>query len=239
MLTHAIVSRVQNLIEDKDYWTSARIKAMINEAKDSIVSHFNIQTKGMMEFQSVVAQQSYALPHDFVDFKFLYWNDNYYLKPENKVSGPDSVYGVRTSDPDETGIPELYFLWGKEGRDELWIWPTFDAVYTVQFWYWRIPPDVVKDNDELLLPREWHSEIVQYCRRQTWFEDGEKGYSPLAFDIWWQSRLQIMQISDNIQNSASSQIEIGNFTDNIPRVDNESGFGFRIQSDDGTYGWNG
>jgi hypothetical protein len=236
MLTHQIVTRVQNQIEDPDYWISTRLKAFINTAKDSIVGHFNIQATGMVEMSSVVAQQSYSLPHDFIALAYLYWGDQYYLYPKNKVNGPQDVYGPRTSDPDETGTPELYFLWGKEGREELWVWPTFDAIYTVQFWYWRLPPDVVNDNDEVLLPREWHPDIVEYCLRRTWVEDEEKGFTVGMFDDWWETRLMKMQISANIKNSAQGGIEYGDYNESMPVVEG-LGFGFRINASDGAKDW--
>ncbi len=235
ILVHQIVSRVQSLIEDESYWSQSRIVTMINQCKDSISEHFGLQTTGYGLFNSVVGQRSYALPVDFVALRLLYWSSGYYLAPENKVSSPDDVLKY-TSTPSETGVPTQYYFWGKEDHVELWVWPTFDAVYDVEFWYWRLIPDVAESNDEPLLPRDLHSNIVEYCRRQTWVEDELHGYTPERFDIWWETVLTKMQISKNIQVAGTDQIGPGNFDDRMPAImEDEVGFAFRVVgTSDGT-----
>lgn len=235
MLVHQIVTRVQNLTEDPTYWTSTRIIAFINQCIDEISTHFGLVVSGFSQFSSVIAQQSYALPYDFVSLYMLYWGDaGNYLTPENRVN-PEVVL-KQTSDPDETGTPEYYFLWGKQDVQELWIWPTFDSAYTVDFYYWRRPPEVVNNNDEPLLPRDWHATIAEYCRRQIWVEDEVRNYTPERFDSWWDTQLTRLQLSQNVQQSYAEQTSIGNFTDRMPSVNGGEldGFNFRIGSTDGT-----
>lgn len=230
MLTHQIVTRVQSLTEDTAYWTSARIKALINQCKDEISNHFGILLSGFNEFDSVVAQQSYMIPADFRKLEVLYWNNGTTLTQENFTT-PKYIAEI-SSDLDETGTPEYWYLWGKYDKQELWFYPTFDAVYTVQMWYWRDIPDIVNDNDEPLVPKEWHSEIAEYCRRQIWLEDETRNYSQNAFDVWWESRLLKMQSSQIVNNDKF--FYFGNFDNMIPSTnDGANGFPFRINSGDG------
>ena len=237
MLVHQLVTRVQNMTEDTSYWTSDRIIKLINNCIDEISTHFALTVSGFTQLVSAIAQRSYSVPYDFISLSMLYWGDaGNYLTPENRVS-PDVVM-KQTSNPAETGIPSCYYLWGREDVQEIWVWPTFDAVYTLDMYYWRRPPEVVNLNDEPLLPRDWHASIAEYCRRQIWVEDEVRNYTPERFDSWWDTTLTRLQISQNIQQSSAEQISLGNFTDRMPSVNGgDDGFNFRIGASDGTYGW--
>jgi len=229
MLTHQIVDRVQSLIEDSAYWTSARIKTLINMCKDNISEHFGVLCSGFNEFDSVVGQQSYMIPMDFVKLELLFWNSGEKLTPAN-YSDPKKIADL-TSDLDETGVPEYWYLWGKYDVPELWIYPTFASIYTVQMWYWRTIPDIVNDNDEPILPRGWHNDIAEYCRRQIWLEDETRQYSQQMFDIWWESRLLKMQMAQDSQIPNAEMFSFGNFDDLMPGVG--EGIGIRINTNDG------
>lgn len=233
MLVHQVVSRTQALIENPEYWTSARIIPMINQCKDSISTHFGLIANGYALMESVVSQRSYALPLDFLALKLLYWGSGYRLTPDHKVNSTVDILRY-TSTPSETGVPSKYYLWGKEDHQELWVWPTFDAVYEVEFWYYRTIPDVVNNNDEPMIPRDLHNQIVEYCRRQTWVEDELHNYTPERFDMWWENELMKMQISKNQQLASSDNISPANFDDVMPDVDDGTvGFPFSINSHDG------
>jgi len=232
MLTHEIVSRTQALLPDPDYWTSARLIAFINDCVADLSLHFGITITGYKTFTSVSGQQSYGLPQDFIALHMLYWGDGYWLDTDSKCSLED-VYR-NTSNPAETGQPEKWFIHSKQDLPEIWVYPTFDAAQTVEMFYWRRPPTVVNNNDEPLVPRDWHRSIVQYCRRQTWVEDELHNYNPSVFDVWWESEKMKMQISDNVVASLSDSITIGDFDDNLPSVGRSVGVKARIKASDGT-----
>jgi hypothetical protein len=206
---------------------------MINQVKDSISDHFGLMANGMVLMESVVGQRSYSLPLDFVAINMVTWGDGNYLTPANRVSSPRDATSY-LSYTDVPATPERYFLWGKEDHTELWVVPTFNSVVEVEFFYWRRIPDVVNANDEPMIPRDLHNKIVDYCLRQTWYNDELHNYTPERFDMWWDNELTKMQISKNIQLAGSDNISVGNFDDRMPRQ-NEDGVGFNINinSNDG------
>lgn len=233
MLVHQIISRVQSLCDDAEFWTSTKITAMINQCKDSVSSYFGLQTNGYLLMESVVGQRSYSLPLDFIALNMVSWGDGNHLSPANRVNSPRDA-SEYLSYTDVPSTPEKYFMWGKEDHVELWVVPTFSEVKEIELFYWRMIPDVVNANDEPLLPRDIHNKIVDYCLRQTWFEDELHNYTPERFDSWWQGELMQMQISKNVQLAGSDSISHGNFTDRMPsQNDGGVGFPFGINSNDG------
>lgn len=219
MLVHEIVTRAQNLIEDPDYWTSARLIAFINDCIDDLSLSFGVLATAYKTFNSVVGQQSYGLPYDFLALKMLYWGTSgNMLNTDNQVQVED-VYSI-TSNPSDQGTPDRWFIWAKSDIPELWVYPTFSTAEEVQMFYWRRPPQVVNNNDEPLVPRDWHRDIVQYCRRMTWVEDESHNYTPERFDMWWEMTKSKMQVAQNIQLAASDSITLGNFSDRMPGINN-------------------
>jgi hypothetical protein len=234
MLVHQIISRVQSLVEDPDFWTFSKIVAMCNQCKDSISDHFGLQANGYKLMNSVVGQRSYSLPMDFIALDMITWGDGNCLTPANKVSAPRDAR-TYLSYADTPGTPYSYFFWGKEDVQEIWFIPTFESVKEIEFFYWRRIPDVVNANDEPMIPRDLHDKIVDYCERKTWYSDELHNYTPERFDSWWMDTLQTMQIAKNVQLAGSDTISMGNFNDRMPgqNEDNNVGFPFGINSNDG------
>jgi len=234
MLVHQICTRVQSLVDDPAYWSNAKIIALINNCKDSISTYFGLQANGYILMESVVGQRSYSLPLDFAALNYMTWGDGNQLTPFNRVNSPReaSSYLAYTDVP---AIPTNYFLWSKEDHIELWVLPTFNSVVEIELFYWRNIPDVANPNDEVMLPRDIHHHIVDYCLRQTWFNDELHNFTPERFDSWWDFVLMSMQISKNVQLAGSDSIGMGNFNDRMP-IQNEDSIGFpiRISSGDGT-----
>jgi hypothetical protein len=234
MLVHQICSRVQALVDDPTYWSITRITALINQCKDSISDHFGLLANGYLLMESVIGQRSYALPLDFLVFETITWGNGNCLTPDNRISNPrDAIdYLAYTDVP---GTPIKYFIFGKEDHQEIWFLPTFSSVVEIELFYWRRIPDVVNLNDEVMIPRDLHTKIVDYCLRQSWMYDELHNYSPEGFDDWWMGQLQQMQISKNVQMAVGSALEHGNFDDRMPAISNgSSGFNFRIGGTDGT-----
>ena len=234
MLLHHIISRVQALVDDSDFWNSTKITAMVNQCKDSISDHFGLQANGYVLMESAIGQRSYSLPLDFIALNMVSWGDGNHLTPANRVSSPRDA-SEYLSYTDVPATPEKYFLWSKEDVVELWVLPTFNSVVEIEFFYWRMIPDVVNPNDEVMIPRDLHTKIVDYCLRQTWFEDELHNYTPERFDAWWEMELTKMQIAKNVQLSGSDDISIGNFDERMPRQSEDNvGFLIHIGASDGT-----
>jgi hypothetical protein len=233
MLLHQIVSKVQSIVEDPTYWNKSRITTMVNQFKDLISSHFGLMANGYLLMESVIAQRSYSLPLDFVALNYMTWGNGNQLTPSNRVNSPRDAASY-LSYTDVPATPTNYFLWSKEDHIELWVVPTFNSVVEVELFFWRRVPDVVNDNDEPMIPRDLHDKFVEYCRRQSWMEDELHNFTPERLDAWVFNELMQMQISKNVQLAGSDSIGIGNWTDRMPRQNEDSvGFPIRINSNDG------
>jgi len=218
MLRHEMVTEAQALLEDPDYWTAARLTTLFNRGMRDIANKFGIAVSGYFIFQSVQAQQQYMVPHDFtanelISFEANGTTNNITIKPR-----PASVYGV-VYDPDQEGTPDTGFFWAKEDREELWIYPTFDADgISINWFYWRRPPNITLDNDEPLIPRDWHTYLVDYAVYYTHVQDQEKGWNFTVFYGWWESVKVGIQVAEAQKDMASRDIRMGIFDDQLPRV---------------------
>ena len=216
MLRHQMVSEAQDLVEDPAYWTATRLTTLFNRGMRDISRQFGIAVSGYFLMASVQGQQHYVVPADFVANELLSFDAN---GSQNKIAikpRPADIYTV-VSDPDEKGTPSQGFFWAKEDREELWIYPTFDADgINVDWFYWRRPPDIVLDNDEPLVPRDWHSGLVDYAVNYTYQQDKERGWTYALFIAWWNQVKIGISISESIKDMASRDVRIGVFDDQLP-----------------------
>lgn len=216
MLRHEMVTEIQSLIEDPAYWAADRLTTLLNRGMRDIARTFGIVVSAHHIFLSVAGQQQYMLPQDFVANETL-WFDSGDNQIIHILPRPQSIYGLVT-DPTEEGTPTKGFFWAKEDREELWIHPTFaTAGIEINWFYWRRPPNLVLDNDEPLLPRDWHTHLVDYATRWTWAQDQERGWSLASQDVWWKMMKNDIQVSDVIAEMASRDIRVGQFDDQLPR----------------------
>lgn len=228
MLRDEIVSEVQAMVEDPDYWTASRITTFANQGMRKMAYKHGISVPGYYLVTAVVGQQSYMLPLDWVAFHRIYYSDDY-----NEIAfqgmKPESVYSNYT-DPLTEGDPEIAFIWAREDREELWVYPTFGDADTMYWFYWRRPPAIVNDNDEPLIPRDWHTYLVDYVHYFTLFKDRELSLS--EFESWWELTMSSIQVADSIQEAAERQIKIGDSDAQFPDNVVEIAYAFRDSASD-------
>jgi len=218
MLRHQLVSEAQSLIEDPEYWTAARLTVLFNRGMRDLANEQGVTVTGYFISLSVQGQQQYQVPYDFKYYQMIAFDSNGDYNKITLKPRPNAIYSV-VSNPTEEGTPSVGFLWAKEDREELWIYPTFDSDdIEMEWFYWRRPPDITNDNDEPLIPRDWHTYLVDYAVNFTLQQDAEKGWSYPVFYSWWQDQKRNVQVSSVIGSGAHDDIRIGVFDDQLPRV---------------------
>lgn len=193
MLRHEIVTEVQSMVEDVNYWTAARITTMANRAMRDLAKHFGIVITALFDFTSVAGEQTIMYPHDLVQFHRIYFGDNLETEIIYRGTRPEIVYGLY-GDAETSGNPEICFSWAVEDRLELWFYPIWASAESVRLFYWRQPPMIANNNDEPLIPRDWHEYLMDYAFRMSLVLD--KDISLAEFDEWW----RITKVELNISN---------------------------------------
>lgn len=218
MLRHELVSEAQGLIEDPVFWDATKLTTLFNRGMRDVSNAMGVAASGYFIFESVTGQQQYQIPYDFLAHETLSFTadgiDNIiHIKPR-----PRSIVGL-VSDRTDQGTPTRGFFWAKEDREELWIHPTFDTNgQQVEWFYWRRPPNIVADNDEPLIPRSWHTYLVDYAINWTNQQDQEKGWSYPLFIQWWASQKREIQASHTMAAVAQDDIRFGIFDHQLPRI---------------------
>ena len=69
----------------------------------------------------------------------------------------ESVHVDTTIDTDNMAIPERYL----RRNDQIFLYPTPDAVYPITVYYWELIADMVASQDVSALPRNWNEIILQ------------------------------------------------------------------------------
>lgn len=220
MLRHEMVTEAQALIEDPPYWTADRLTTLINRGMRDAANHFGVAVPGYFTFPTVVGQQQYMVPADFTANEELNFDANGTRNTIRIQPRPRSVYRA-VADPTEQGTPYMGFFWAKEDRPELWIYPTFDTALTVDWFYWRRPPNIDLDNDEPLVPRDWHTYLVDYAVNYTLQQDQEKGWSYPIFYQWWKDVKMGIQIAEGEKDAASRDIKFGILDNQLPIMGRE------------------
>lgn len=206
MLRHEIVLEVQNMVEDTTYWTAARITTMANRAMRDLANHFGIVVTGMFDFTSVEGEQTIMYPADLVQFHKIYYGDDLETEIIYKGKKPEAVYGL-VGDAESSGNPEICFSWAVEDRLELWFYPIWGSEEDVRIFYWRRPPMIVLDNDEPLIPRDWHEYLVDYALR--WSLVLDKELSMIEFDNWWRITKVELNVSEVERELSGRDVNLG------------------------------
>jgi hypothetical protein len=128
-----------------------RCKKLVNRAAERLVGHGRkwSWTKITDTFDTVADQAEYSL-NDDVRKPFLFALTG---STRGKLECmPDRSFVEAVPDADETsGSPTLWRLDGVDsnGQVQIALWPVPDAVYTVQYKYWKQMEPMVEDDDDV------------------------------------------------------------------------------------------
>lgn len=189
MLLHKMVEKVQNEVDDINYWTSARVAGLLNDGVDDIISRLDVKVQYYREFDTEDGRQNYDVPLEYIATEGLYYNSG-----NNRViffeDSPMDLYGV-VSDVTTEGYPTHCFIYAVSDLPEMQFYPVPDDAYTMQHWYIGWAPELVNDNDESMLPRFLHKHVVDYAKMRIKVQDKEM--SEVQFRALWKDNLREMR----------------------------------------------
>jgi len=172
MILREILNEFQNRVEDKNYWDDTKGTSLANEAIREIAKVLSLTFKGYYEFYTEIGRKQYDVPFNYIANHLLYYNDDSRNQKITIVKDPADIVGV-VSDIDNENYPTHAWLWNYESRLSIVFYQTPDAVYTMQWWYFREAPKLVNMNDEPVLDRVFHQYIIEYMRLASRRDDKE------------------------------------------------------------------
>lgn len=163
-----VVKRVQHKFGDEagTQVTQNDIIRYINDGQKELAYKNEIlQAIGNMNI--VGGDNTYPIPSDLLTLRTLYYDDSrlMYLKKT------DYDEYINRDDPKSVsqGIPVIYTRWANEFY--LYPVPAQDLPSGLKLEYTQRPADVSDLTDELSLPLEYHSVLVDYCMQQAYETD--------------------------------------------------------------------
>jgi len=210
------------------FWNDARSIQLINVHKDKLAQEFGVNNvQQEYTFQSVAGQETYQVPSAYVAHEKLYFDTSYNQEIHMK-NGPGDIFGP-ASDVSVQGIPTRCFIWGVSGRRELRIYPTFNTSgLTVRWWFYGWPPNVANDNDEPLLPTEWHPTIVEAMID---FQQAFDGHITKAdYMACWKIHIKTLKKLDaTVEFMTKRGQQYGTVDDTFPRIQSISDLDFKAR----------
>lgn len=234
MLLHEILTEFQNRIEDANYWDDTRGTTLANQAQRDIAARFgSSQLQAYTTLTTVVDQQRYLLPSDYIANRYMYYDSGNNQKI-TLVDAPDDIYGKVSDAESTTGKPTHGFMWVVDGVENIWLYPIPDDEYTIQWWYYRTPTKMANDNDRPLLDLEFHQYIVDFMEARAKVQDGDM--SENEFTVLWEKRMQDMQASKLKKYLSGREPAPANATKAFPSDESNAMFG-KLNDPDGEYIW--
>jgi hypothetical protein len=192
MLLHHIRTAFRNRIEDNAYWDDTRADVLANQAMNDIAGRFGTKVQAYTEMTTIASAQRYEPPVDYIA-NFLLYYDSGYRQVIRILDSPDEIYGIIT-DPTTEGSPTHGFFWARENRPELWLYPVPDDAYTLQWFYFKIPPSLENDDDEPMISREHHQYMVDFMEFRAKIQDKEMSES--EFTVLWEKKITEMRVAN-------------------------------------------
>lgn len=114
---------------------------------------------------SVISQTIYALPSDMISIRTIYY-DNKKLKFFKRTEY-DEYINEHDPNEEQSGTPWLWTRWGSNFQ----IYPKPDTIETIKLLYLQRPIQVDEATDDIPLPDEYFSRVVEYCLKQAYQTD--------------------------------------------------------------------
>jgi hypothetical protein len=160
--------------EQSGYYTTAQMNSFINmaakETQKILIQSFENRFVNVIEASTVLNQERYVLPSDFLKINLLEVvssgtgvNEVTYPLVQAPLSQKDRSYS-------KTGLPLQYsFI-----NEEIVLRPIPDAVYTLRMYYTFRITRLVNDGDVPEIPEEYHEYIALRAAKFGFIKDGRE-----------------------------------------------------------------
>ena len=153
------------------------VKRWLNDAQRRAVIESELRTQEeTYAFSTEAGTAGYSLPVNFARIIDLHNSATHGVLSRMDRKAYD---GLATS----SGSPSAYAVLGSK----ITLYPTPDTVYPLVLRYWKLPEDMVKDEDEPEIPPQYHELLAAWALKkaflrendpreaQTWREEWERG----------------------------------------------------------------
>ena len=242
MLLSEIRSEFRTRIEDSVFWTDTKADTLANEGLRRIAGEFEIKFQGYAQVKTENDVRQYSAPHNYISNQHMWYNLSYdedddewggsYNQKIKMLDSQDEIYGV-VSDTDTTGQPTHAYMWAVESRRDLFLYPTPDAAYKIEWWFFKTPTKLENDNDEPELPVEMHQYLVDFMELRA--RQLDKEISLVVFEGLWESKVKKMRKAHSAKEMHRRKSRIPSGKDGFPRtgINTSQGVIGIANSDDG------
>jgi hypothetical protein len=150
------------------------IKRWLNTAQRKAVQQSEFRTQEEVKaFTTAASDATLELPADFSRWIDFYdTGSKWPLTPLEKAEY-DALEG-------SSGRPTAYTVVG----NQITLWPTPDAAYSLSLRYWRLPADMVADGDEPEIPAQYHEILVAYAMQKAYARENDYTSSRFWKEEW-------------------------------------------------------
>lgn len=151
------------------------LTSYLNKAQKRIADRYRFhKTRKVVTFPTVASTDKYNVPSDYNVVMSLADQTN--KRPLRKTS-----FAFINANPSQTNQqPTRYAI--EQGYIHLW--PTPDAVYTIQMMYRANPTDLSAGSDTPVFPDAWHEGLPLCARHIYWDDNGDVAKARYALDIY-------------------------------------------------------
>lgn len=158
---------------DGGYFTSGQTDVFINNAvlqtQRTLIQAFEDYFTDCVETTSVINQEEYILPDDFLKIAHLQWVESGTDVSDEQLK---TISRMAKSEQDllieKTGRPKYYFFRG----DKFVLRPAPDVAKTIRLYYVKKVAELVNDSDVPDIPSQYHEMIALYAARDGYIKDG-------------------------------------------------------------------
>lgn len=139
------------------------VKTWLNQAQRRMALESNLRTQESSETISTVAgTTSYALPEDFARIIDLHNPTTQELLTPIDIRSFDAL-------PASTGLPYSYVVIG----NQILLYPTPNAIYSLSVRYWQMPQDMVNENDTPAVPAQYQELLIAFAMKKAFLREDD------------------------------------------------------------------
>lgn len=156
------------------FWTDTELTRWINEGTREVCRRTEcLRTQDTVS--AVAGTATYALPTDAIRVhRVEYMQTGAIIRYPLDPVEVNAVDALGWSNTQTRGIPQFFVTWGYAGAATLHVFPKPATAGEFTIWYYRLPVEVVEDEDTLDMPEGWQDVVYDYCEYMARMKDKDQ-----------------------------------------------------------------
>lgn len=221
-LSSLITLTRDRLAEDNEReWSNDMLKRWLNEGlKD--VSRRTETLQDFVDITATVGLQQYSLPSTIIRVRGVHWNptsgEPTPMEFQEFNNSNSVTWGSQTT---AQSTPQLFTLWGYPPLLKMIVYPSPSAAGSFRVYHYRLPAELINDNDVAEIPEGWTDLVVSYCEFMALRRDRDPRWQE-AKSLYEQAVEQMLQLTRRWSDQAGQIDDYNNTTVLHPFIWNEN-----------------